>query len=143
MSIKPRPKRGVRIFDDTPQGINIGEGTLPFPDRRTTVIPCPDKEDSRIDLGSVSVKFACEVGKCDGSAKGDGVTCRVVVEPARGERVVAASVHLSDLGWSPIEVDLSKWRGKTVFLRLETDPGPSGNHSGDWALWSGMLLESF
>ena len=36
---KPRPKRGVQVFADAPQGFNVGEGRLPFPTVETTVVP--------------------------------------------------------------------------------------------------------
>lgn len=93
----------------------------------------------RVRIGK-RMRFECEVGKCDGSHKGDGVTCRVVVEEPDGRRTVAAERHLTEYGWEKISADLSRWSGRRVFLRLETDPGPAGNHSGDWALWSEMRL---
>ena len=39
LSFKPRRKRGVQIFPDEPQGLNTGEGRLPFPNVETTIIP--------------------------------------------------------------------------------------------------------
>ena len=43
LSFKARPKRGVRVFADQPQGINTGAGTLPFPTVPTTIVPKPDE----------------------------------------------------------------------------------------------------
>ena len=37
----PRAKRGVQVFADCPQGLNTGEGRLPFPNRPETVMPPP------------------------------------------------------------------------------------------------------
>ena len=37
--IPVRPKRAVKIFDDQDQGMNVGEGTLPFPTTPDTVVP--------------------------------------------------------------------------------------------------------
>lgn len=38
---KPRAKRGVQVFAGQDQGLNTGDGKLPFPDRVTTVVPPP------------------------------------------------------------------------------------------------------
>ena len=94
----------------------------------------------RLDLPDAPMRFVCLVGKCDGSFKGDGVTCRVVVEGMDGSRTVVAERHLAEYGWRPMAADLSRWAGKSIFLRLETSPGPKGDHSGDWALWAEMSI---
>jgi len=39
LAFKPRRKRGVQIFPNEPQGLNTGEGRLPFPNVATTIIP--------------------------------------------------------------------------------------------------------
>ena len=39
LSFKPRRKRGVQVFPDAPQGLNTGEGRLPFPTVPTTIVP--------------------------------------------------------------------------------------------------------
>ena len=39
LSYKPRRKRGVQVFANAPQGLNTGEGRLPFPNVETTIIP--------------------------------------------------------------------------------------------------------
>ena len=42
----PRPKRGVVVFPDAPQGFNTGAGRLPFPTVPTTVVPiAPEDPD--------------------------------------------------------------------------------------------------
>lgn len=46
---------------------------------------------------------------------------------------------LPGTGWQPLEVSLTRWRGRTVLLRLITDP--LGNDSWDWACWGDMRLE--
>ena len=47
---KPRAKRGVRIFPDQDQGVNVGEGRLPFPTAETTVVPQVAAEDKSIEF---------------------------------------------------------------------------------------------
>ena len=44
LAIRPRAKRGVVLFPGQPQGVNTGEGRLPFPDRETTVLPTPNND---------------------------------------------------------------------------------------------------
>ena len=39
LSFKPRRKRGVQVFPNAPQGLNTGEGRLPFPTVPTTIVP--------------------------------------------------------------------------------------------------------
>ncbi|MDD2601202.1 MAG: hypothetical protein PHO37_18585, partial [Kiritimatiellae bacterium] len=41
LSFKPRAKRGVQVFAGQDQGVNVGEGTLPFPNRIETIVPRP------------------------------------------------------------------------------------------------------
>ena len=41
LTFKPRAKRGFQLFPDMPQGLNTGEGTLPFPNTPLTMIPPP------------------------------------------------------------------------------------------------------
>ncbi|MDA3925007.1 MAG: hypothetical protein PF904_09950 [Kiritimatiellae bacterium] len=41
ISFKPRAKRGVQVFPGCDQGVNVGEGTLPFPNRNATIVPKP------------------------------------------------------------------------------------------------------
>ena len=49
LAFKPRRKRGVQIFPNQPQGLNTGEGRLPFPNVETTIIPIV-AEDARIEF---------------------------------------------------------------------------------------------
>ncbi|MBO7684686.1 MAG: hypothetical protein J6T51_08185 [Kiritimatiellae bacterium] len=46
LSFKPRRKRGVQIFPNEPQGLNTGEGRLPFPNVETTIIPIVAEDPS-------------------------------------------------------------------------------------------------
>ncbi len=41
LSFPPRSKRGVQVFPAQDQGINTGEGKLPFPNRIETIVPRP------------------------------------------------------------------------------------------------------
>ncbi len=39
LKFKPRPKRGIDMFNGQSQGMNIGKGRLPFPTRKETILP--------------------------------------------------------------------------------------------------------
>ena len=46
LSFAPRRKRGVQTFPNAPQGLNTGEGRLPFPTVSTTIVPIvPENPD--------------------------------------------------------------------------------------------------
>ncbi|MDR0870523.1 MAG: DUF5696 domain-containing protein, partial [Planctomycetaceae bacterium] len=65
----------------------------------------------------------------------DGVTFRVLVN---GEKVYEK--HNAETVWVANEADLSKFAGKTVLLRLESDPGPKRNTNCDSCFWGDVLL---
>ena len=39
LHFSPRPKRPCRVFPEAPAGVNVGDGELPFPNRKLTVVP--------------------------------------------------------------------------------------------------------
>lgn len=90
-------------------------------------------------LPETPIAFRAQVGKQDGSDRGDGIHYRVEVI-ADGQTAVAAGQHVIEHEWRDIVADLSPWAGKKVALRLVTDPGPAKNTSGDWAAWAEMGL---
>ena len=80
LKFKPRAKRGVQIFPDEPQGVNTGEGRLPFPDRETTVLPPCAGEDPRLEFRLPSdplrwdeLAFRWKGGEWIGLASGGGL----------------------------------------------------------------------
>jgi hypothetical protein len=86
--------------------------------------------------------FRCEIGKRDGSDRGDGVLFRVaVVEPDKKETIVAEK-QWTEHAWTPLEADLSRWAGHAIRLKLISDVGPADNSSGDWACWANLRIES-
>lgn len=52
LSFRPRPKRGAVLFPDASQGMNTGDGRLPFPVSADTVLPPSafEKEDASIEF---------------------------------------------------------------------------------------------
>jgi hypothetical protein len=49
LTFKPRRKRGVQVFPSASQGLNTGEGRLPFPNVQTTIVPIVE-EDPEIEF---------------------------------------------------------------------------------------------
>ena len=44
LSFRPRPKIGVRVFPNAPEGMNSGEGRLPFPTVEMTIVPVVEED---------------------------------------------------------------------------------------------------
>ena len=44
-------------------------------------------------------------------------------------------IKIPDRAWHDVEVPLRQYAGQTITLTLETDPGPKGDTTGDWAGW--------
>ena len=67
-----------------------------------------------------------------GGAEGhsDGVTFSAVATCGGEER--RCKVHHARENTGVLEMDLSAWRGKTIVLHLEADPGPAGAPEYDW-----------
>lgn len=78
------------------------------------------------------------MGKMDGSGGGDGIFFKVVVVESSGHETVACEKTVETCRWEPFQIDLTPWKGKTVAVRLVSDPGPAGNSSGDWSAWSDL-----
>ena len=65
----------------------------------------------------------------------DGVTFAVWVgDEKTGEK------HTVSRTWEPFEVDLSRFAGQTILLRLQSDPGPKRDTTCDSAFWGTPLL---
>ena len=64
---------------------------------------------------------------------GRGIAAAVHVEPATGGGEVRRRT-LHDARESPgvLELDLSAWRGRSILLHIEADPGPAGSVTYDW-----------
>jgi 4-amino-4-deoxy-L-arabinose transferase-like glycosyltransferase len=74
---------------------------------------------------------------------GDGATFVVRIETDSGESTELFREHVSngvsDRRWHDALVPLAEYAGQTVTLTLATEPGPTGDYTGDWAGW-GMPL---
>jgi hypothetical protein len=79
---------------------------------------------------SFSVGVADSAGTCT-----DGVTFRVAINGTEAWRQ-----NVLHQGWVDGSVDLSNYVGKTVRLRIITNPGPANNPNCDWASFSSLAL---
>lgn len=83
-----------------------------------------------------------QVGKGDGSDPGDGILYRVAVVASDGRETLVAEKHWTKHAWTPLEIDLARWAGQSIRIKLIADVGPADNSSGDWACWSDPQIES-
>ena len=79
---------------------------------------------------SPSIHFAFDIGLLDGAILSDGVTFVVSVQ---GDEIFRE--HYTEQRWRRVELDLTRYRGQRVTLRLTTTPGPNGHPGQDWAYW--------
>ncbi len=77
---------------------------------------------------------------------GDGVEFIIEVRNASGRirrffsRYIDPKHNVKERHWIQGQVDLSAYRGQSIELLFTTTPGPKGNSSYDWALWSKFRL---
>jgi hypothetical protein len=84
----------------------------------------------------------CDVGKRDGSDRGDGILFRVAVVDSAGRQTIVAEKQWAEHAWTSLVADLSRWAGQSIRLKLISDVGPADNSVGDWACWANVRLES-
>ena len=75
--------------------------------------------------------------RSDGVGKSDGLTFRIYVGGKK-----RLDVNRTDAAWQPFALDLTENAGRTVTVRFETDPGPKGDSSFDFALWGDRQIVS-
>jgi hypothetical protein len=81
---------------------------------------------------------------------GDGVTFEIhALRGGETEADLLFSRYLdpkhetADRDWIPVEVDLSPYISEELSLTLQTDFGPKGDHTFDWAGWAEPRLENY
>lgn len=75
-----------------------------------------------------------------GPGKTDGVAFEVKAEADDGTSVSATAFN-DDGKPAPLELDLSRFRGMSIRLRMTVDPGPKRNPAFDWARWYAPRVE--
>ena len=107
-------KEGIVAHPPWREGIRgnaFGEWTLTLPD-------------------SPSISFAFYIGLPDSAIHSDGVTFIVSVQ---GDEIFQE--HHTERRWRHVELDLTRYQGQQVTLRLTTTPGPNGHTGQDSARW--------
>ena len=84
--------------------------------------------------------FQASLGKRDGTHRGDGIRFMVLVAEVGQPETLAGEVTHAEHAWIPFTVDLSKWRGKKVVMRLVSDAGLAGDTQGDHAAWAELVI---
>ncbi len=99
------------------------------------------------NAGKLRFSYGLDPAVFDKTA-GDGVGFTVEVKAPSGVISKAFSHYIDpkhnpdERRWVDGEIDLSKYRGQTIELLLSTDPGPKGDTSYDWAVWSNFHFDN-
>lgn len=132
LALKPRPKRNLTPLPDADQGLNTGEGTLPFPTRDETILPdvadpLPGEPLAQFSGGA---RAGADTGKLKTTMRRVGRTLIVdfsapagaVTEISAGlpsEARFSKSVHIPflniDNGGGRVTADMLEAEGRTYF----------------------------
>lgn len=70
---------------------------------------------------------------------GDGARFIVTVKDEQGRSAAVFDQYVSnqpaDRAWHAVQISLRDFAGQRITLTLDTDPGPNGDTTGDWAGW--------
>ncbi len=83
------------------------------------------------------IVLALSLGLREDAPHSDGVRYRVAVD---GKTLFAKLCTWK--GLRPFRVDLGRYAGRRIRLRLTVDPGPARNTTDDWALWGKADIEA-
>ncbi len=115
---------------------------LPAPAALSSPIVDLRAESLHLEVAVVASSWRREGDRIEASREGsDGVEFRVeILEGGRVERVLAHSVPAERVGagFENVVVDLRRFRGRRIALRLATDPGPGGDRRFDYAVIGGL-----
>lgn len=134
----------TRINTQAPEPVDVFSYKMPYEseDSLPALLLHPPAEISfQLELPPEPVALDTHVGMFADSWEwgGDGSTFVVYLTDAEGNTNEVWRKHVSnepaDRYWHPLEISLSEYGGQTVTLTLETEPGPQGSETGDWALW--------
>ena len=104
----------------------------------------PDTEDIALEFGTGFDEALWSAQYADQNL-GDGVTFSVTVSDQRDEQVVYRQYidpknNPEQRRWNDAHIDLSPWKGERIHLRFDTDGGPQGDATFDWAYWSNIRV---
>lgn len=112
----------------------------------------PDGSDKAVSVGRTFVEYnltfpaaekitfsAGAALKKDAVGKSDGIT--LIATAYSGSDSISDSVHNDKDEPVMLKLDLTRFAGKQVKLRLELDPGPAGSATYDWGLATHPVIE--
>ena len=139
LGIAPRAKRGVQIFPEEPQGLNVGEGRLPFPNRADTVIPPPAKLSKELEFRLPAdplvwddLAFRYGGGEWIPLARGGGLFPREKAKNARVEFRRCGNSLVCEIACP--EPGIESVRGGAGEF-------PAGTKSYRWPFWTGRWMD--
>ncbi|MHB1455752.1 MAG: DUF6259 domain-containing protein [Armatimonadota bacterium] len=128
-----------------------GDGLFMHPPWQSTG-KLPDGSDKAASVGRTFVEYtltfpaaekiifsAGAALKKDAIGKSDGIT--VIATASAGIDSISDSVHNDRAEPVMLSIDLTRYAGKQVTLRLELDPGPAGSATYDWGMVSHPVIE--
>ncbi|NIA29418.1 MAG: T9SS type A sorting domain-containing protein [Actinobacteria bacterium] len=88
------------------------------------------------DSALIQLSFAAGID--EGALNSDGIDFFVEIN---GKKI--QTTHITEKTWRTLTIDLSSWRGQTIFLTLGNDPGPPGSTTNyDWARWGDVKIST-
>ena len=140
---RPADRAGVAGLACRHALVGIDRPCLWVPAPTTLALPVADLRADTLEVATAVLDLGLDLehGRAvRAEGLGDGVTFAVEVEiDGRRERVWQQHVQPGG-AFDEHDVDLSAWLGRSFTLRLLTEPGPAGDASFDYALWSGLRL---
>jgi 4-amino-4-deoxy-L-arabinose transferase-like glycosyltransferase len=105
------------------------------------VMQTPARVSYRLQLPNDQTMFVSRIAMAPESWTwgGDGARFEIHVADETGQTSTVfdqlVTNQPADQMWHDVRVPLTAFAGKTITLTLETDPGPQGDTTGDWAGW--------
>ncbi len=155
LAVAPKVSPTVAQYDVGEDIIEAGQlerhVELELVHRRALLAPAPSRLALTVDhlagnalelaVGVVDHAFAADDGiVLKREQLSDGVTFAVDVRAGESTTRVWSEHVLPGAGWQERLVDLSSFQGRAVTLELVTEPGPDGEASFDYGLWSELRL---
>jgi len=117
----------LAILLHSPWRVPPGKAWVDYP------IALPDLTPARLRFGIAMRPDMAVPGKSD------GVTFSAFIIDSEGEHELLR-VHHDRGEWADHDIDLSEWAGKSITLRLQTEPGPAGSPSFDYSYFGGAAI---
>jgi hypothetical protein len=129
---------------NSPEPVRVAEFTMPTEGsaREVMLIHPPASVTYRLELPDTQTMLRSRVALAPRSWAwgGDGATFIVQIEPTDESSDTQYWTHVGnedqDHVWHIVEIPLDEYAGKEVTITLNTNAGPAGDATGDWAGWA-------